>query len=99
MTFLILPLSIGATKFLCSDNNLLEALETPTRYCSFQGEKTRRIGKRAGYCIEDYRISDYSPNEVKLELISNNVVSVSNVVRSLQINIVLLSLHGHVECH
>jgi len=35
--FQILPVSIDYSAFLCSDDNLIEALKHPTGYCQAQG--------------------------------------------------------------
>ena len=41
MFFFVLPLIFGRDKFLCSDSNLIVALENPSRYCQAQGEYIR----------------------------------------------------------
>ena len=34
---LIIPLIFGHEELLCSDSNVIDALETPTGYCQAQG--------------------------------------------------------------
>ena len=41
--FYVLPLMFGRRKFLCSDSNLIEALENPSGYCQAQGESKHSV--------------------------------------------------------
>ena len=46
--FLILPLIFGHKVLLCSDNNLIKAIETPTGYCQTQGWYIASTGEVEG---------------------------------------------------
>ena len=47
VTFYVLPLIFGRTNFLCSDSNLIEALENPSGYCQAQGESMHSVVYRS----------------------------------------------------